>query len=59
MAGATGVVTDIIGVVLNAKFPEDQTRKSTMRWKFRLEMASAWLPRCSSNSAAGWSKLWR
>ncbi len=25
MAGATGVVTDIIGVVLNAKFPEDQT----------------------------------
>ncbi|MBO9325121.1 MAG: F0F1 ATP synthase subunit beta [Roseiflexus sp.] len=25
MAGATGVVTDIIGVVINAKFPEDQT----------------------------------
>ncbi|MGQ9827604.1 MAG: F0F1 ATP synthase subunit beta [Roseiflexus sp.] len=25
MAGVTGVVTDIIGVVLNAKFPEDQT----------------------------------
>ncbi|MDW8212363.1 MAG: F0F1 ATP synthase subunit beta [Roseiflexaceae bacterium] len=25
MAGATGVVTDIIGVVLNAKFPENQT----------------------------------
>ncbi|NWG19603.1 MAG: F0F1 ATP synthase subunit beta [Chloroflexi bacterium] len=25
MAGTTGVVTDIIGVVLNAKFPEDQT----------------------------------
>jgi ATP synthase F1 subcomplex beta subunit len=25
MAGATGVVTDIICVVLNAKFPEDQT----------------------------------
>jgi len=25
MAGATGVVTDIIGVVLNAKFPENET----------------------------------
>lgn len=25
MAGATGVVTDIIGVVINAKFPENET----------------------------------
>ncbi|MCS6840463.1 MAG: F0F1 ATP synthase subunit beta [Roseiflexus sp.] len=25
MAGATGVITDIIGVVINAKFPENQT----------------------------------
>jgi F-type H+-transporting ATPase subunit beta len=37
MAGATGVVTDIIGVVLNAKFPEDQTPEIYNALEIRLE----------------------
>ncbi len=37
MTGATGVVTDIIGVVLNAKFPEDQTPEIYNALEIRLE----------------------
>ncbi|MDW8234797.1 MAG: F0F1 ATP synthase subunit beta, partial [Roseiflexaceae bacterium] len=37
MAGATGVVTDIIGVVLNAKFPENQTPEIYNALEIRLE----------------------
>ncbi|MGB9752186.1 MAG: F0F1 ATP synthase subunit beta [Roseiflexus castenholzii] len=37
MAGATGIVTDIIGVVINAKFPEHETPEIYNALEIRLE----------------------
>ncbi len=53
---AKGVIQEIIGVVIRAKFPEDEVPAIYNAIEIPLGTVTALFARCSSNSVMAWSK---